>query len=258
VSGSRPQSEPLLDDYSRQALTYDRSRAADGPLTELIDRALRPAPGPRLIDIGGGTGNYAAALAARGWRPLVADISAPMLERAAAKGLATLRTDAQDLAGVEDASFDAALMFSMLHHLPQPDAAIAAASRALVPGGRLAMLAFSREDGESVWLADYFPSSAAWVKTSHMPRSALVALLPGCEQQIVTFSGEDMNLASLAGRPELVLDAGYRAQTSYFERLARDDPRGLDEGLARLAHDLAAGRAPRRPGTATLLSWTRP
>ena len=88
---------------------------------------------------------------------------------------------------------------------------------------------------------------------------ALAALLPGCEQQIVTFSGEDMNLASLAGAP----GAGTRRrltgrQTSYFERLARDDPRGLEEGLARLAHDLDAGRAPRRPGTATLLSWTRP
>jgi demethylmenaquinone methyltransferase/2-methoxy-6-polyprenyl-1,4-benzoquinol methylase len=258
VRGEDLRSEPLLDDYTRQALSYDRTRRADAPLTALIDGALSSAPGRRLIDIGGGTGNYAAALAARGWQPLVVDVSEPMLERAAGKGLAVLRADAQRLDGVADASHDAALMFSMLHHVPEPAAAIAAARRVLVAGGRLALLAFSLEDGESVTLVDYFPSSRALVRTSHLTRTQLAGLLPGCEVQVVTFSGEDLNLASLAARPELVLDPGIRAATSFFERLEAENPAELNAGLERLAADVAAGRAPRREGTGTLLTWTRP
>lgn len=54
--------------------------------------ALRPAlagaPGRLLLDVGGGTGNYAAALRKECWDPLVVDVSEPMLAHAQSKGLA--------------------------------------------------------------------------------------------------------------------------------------------------------------------------
>jgi ubiquinone/menaquinone biosynthesis C-methylase UbiE len=80
----------LLRDYSRQAETYDATRAASPSVLVPLREALAGAPGPRLVDIGGGTGNYARALAGEGWDPLVVDRSTAMLARAAAKGLATL------------------------------------------------------------------------------------------------------------------------------------------------------------------------
>ena len=58
--------------------------------------ALEGAPGRRLADIGGGTGNYALALRREGWEPTVVDRSAGMLARAGAKGLDTVEADAQE------------------------------------------------------------------------------------------------------------------------------------------------------------------
>jgi 2-polyprenyl-3-methyl-5-hydroxy-6-metoxy-1,4-benzoquinol methylase len=51
-----------------------------------LREALAGAPGPALLDVGGGTGNYAQALAAEGWQPLVLDRSPQMLAHAEAPG----------------------------------------------------------------------------------------------------------------------------------------------------------------------------
>src|SRR2546427_6708227 len=51
------------------------------PYTTLFRSALAPAPGPRLLDIGGGTGNYAAALRGHGHNPVVTDVSEAKLSR---------------------------------------------------------------------------------------------------------------------------------------------------------------------------------
>jgi ubiquinone/menaquinone biosynthesis C-methylase UbiE len=61
-----------------------------------------------LIDVGCGTGSYAAALAERGWDVTGTDISEDMLRRAEAKGVHAIKADATSLP-FEDASFDAAV-----------------------------------------------------------------------------------------------------------------------------------------------------
>lgn len=65
-------------------------------------------PAGSLVDIGCGTGTYAAALAERGWDVSGVDVSEDMLRRAAEKGVHTVRADATALP-FEDASFDAAV-----------------------------------------------------------------------------------------------------------------------------------------------------
>ena len=68
---------------------------------------------------------------------------------------------------------------------------------------------------------------------------------------------EDASLAALSADPERVLEAAESGATSYFERMQRV-PRGRTAGgLGRLRADIAASRAPRRAGTATVLSWTK-
>jgi hypothetical protein len=69
---------------------------------------------------------------------------------------------------------------------------------------------------------------------------------------------EDGSLAALAAYPERVADPRWHRQTSFFERLERDHPDELGAGLARLREDLAAGRAPRRPGLASVLAYEKP
>lgn len=258
--GCAPRSVPsmsLLPDYSTQARTYDETRAASAPVLAALRDALAGAPGRRLADIGGGTGNYALALAHEGWEPVVVDLSPPMLALAERKGLATLGADAECLP-LEDESFDAAVLVSMLHHLAYPAAALAEARRILRPDGRMAVMAFTREDIQGLWFLDYFPSTRAWMHASHAPLSELVAQLPGARrEQIVLDDLKDASLAALAAHPEKVLEPSWRAQASYFERLGRDSPRELEAGLRRLSADVVDGSAPCTPGRASVLAWTK-
>jgi ubiquinone/menaquinone biosynthesis C-methylase UbiE len=52
----------LLPDYSGQAQRYDETRSASPSVLRALRAALKDAPGIRLADLGGGTGNYALAL----------------------------------------------------------------------------------------------------------------------------------------------------------------------------------------------------
>ena len=248
----------LLRDYSNQARTYDETRAASPSVLGPLREALAGAPGRRLADIGGGTGNYARALRDEGWDPVVVDREPGMLARAAAKGLETLEADAQRLP-LADSAFDAVMLVSMLHHVENPAAALAEAQRILRPGGHLALMVFTREDVADMWLSDYFPSTRAWMFESHSTCDELLALLPGARRIEIVFRDlEDGSLGALSAFPEKILDPAWHRQTSYFERLARDHPDELRAGLARLRADLDAGTAPRRPGLASVLAWVRP
>jgi SAM-dependent methyltransferase len=245
----------LLPDYARQAVTYDRTRGASPSVLGPVRQALQGAPGRSLADVGGGTGNYAAALADEGWDPVVIDRSSAMLSVAAEKGIRTVHAAAEALP-FEDATFDAVTMISVLHHLDDPAAALAEAGRVLRPGGRLALVAFTREDISDLWLIDYFPVSASWMDETHPRVDDLLGLLPGAARIEVDFQDlEDASLAALASNPRLILDESWRRQTSYFERLARDNPDELADGLERLREDVQAGRGPDQPGRASLIAW---
>jgi SAM-dependent methyltransferase len=247
----------LLPDYSRQAERYDETRSASPSVLRPLRGALEGAPGRRLADIGGGTGNYALALKRDGWKPVVVDRSAGMLAQAAAKGLETVEADAQRLP-FEDETFDAVVMISMLHHVEDRGAALAEARRILRAEGRLALMGFTGEDAATLWILDYFPSSRSWMEATHPPRTAILEELPGARLIAIAFEDmQDASLAALSADPELVLEAAEAGATSYFERMRRDHPDELRAGLARLRHDIEAGEAPRRAGTATVLSWTK-
>lgn len=124
----------LLRDYSNQARTYDETRSASAAVLAVLREALDGSPGRRLLDVGGGTGNYAAALRDEGWDVVVSDRSPGMLARAAAKGLETVEADAQSLP-FGDASFDAVMCVCMLHHVDDQARALAEQRRVLRPTG---------------------------------------------------------------------------------------------------------------------------
>jgi ubiquinone/menaquinone biosynthesis C-methylase UbiE len=111
-------------------------------------RALRehlPRPPARLIDIGGGPGRYAIALAQQGYAVTLVDLSQSCLDFAQARareaGVAfadVVRADAVDLTRVAAESYDAALLMGPLYHLIEAaDRRKAAneAARVLRPGG---------------------------------------------------------------------------------------------------------------------------
>lgn len=248
----------LLDDYSGQAVGYDRTRGVSRAIAEPLRTMLSEAQGPRLIDIGGGTGNYAVALRADGLEPLVADRSPEMLRTAASKGLETIEADARKLP-LADETFHAATLISMLHHVDDPGAALREARRVLMPGGILAALVFTREDAESLWVLDRFPASREWMVATHPPVATYLRELPGCRHRQLSLDDiDDASLAALCSRPDLMLDPAWRSQTSYFERMQSDHADELAAGLEQLEREVKERRAPTTPGRASLLTWIKP
>jgi ubiquinone/menaquinone biosynthesis C-methylase UbiE len=247
----------LLPDYSKQARAYDTTRGASPSVLGPLREALAGAPGPALLDIGGGTGNYAQALTADGWQPLVADRSPQMRAHAEAKGLAAAHAEATKLP-FADESFDAAMLVAMIHHVDEPARALAQARRVLRPGGRLALMAFTREDIDDSWCMDYFPASRPWMYETHPPLRELLDELPGARRLPVVYEDlEDGSMAALLGHPERLLEAERRSQTSFFERMERDHPDDLQAGLERLERELSDGHAPRTSGGASMIAWVK-
>ena len=111
-------------------------------------------PGHQVLDLAGGTGDLAAALAgqvgARG-RVVLADINAAMLavgrdrllDRGLAANLSWVQADAERLPFPDDC-FDLVTIAFGLRNVTDKDRALAAMRRVLKPGGRVLVLEFSR------------------------------------------------------------------------------------------------------------------
>src|SRR5438093_7660 len=114
-------------------------------------------------DLGCGTGTVSAALAPFVARVVAVDGSAPMLQ-AAKKRLqqfdnVDLRRGELESLPIDDGRLDAATLMLVLHHVPEPDRALAEAWRVLKPGGRLVLVDMLPHDRDSyrqqmahVWL----------------------------------------------------------------------------------------------------------
>jgi SAM-dependent methyltransferase len=170
-------------------------RAADPQQRELRDAYLGGLPfdGARVLEVGCGTGAVTRDLAAR---PGVAeaigvDPSPVLLARARelGGGVSYVEGDARALP-LEDASLDLVVLHTTLCHIPEPEQALAEASRVLRPGGRLAVF-----DG------DY-----ATVTMATGPFDPLQA----CADAVVDFLVHDPYL--VRSLPRLAVEAGFEVE----------------------------------------------
>lgn len=102
-----------------------------------------------ILDIGGGTGGFAVALAAQGHRVQVVDPSldalAALARRAAEQGVHVVGHQGDlDSLTTEPGSADLILCHGVLEMVSDPDAALDRLHRVLRPGGRLSVLAAQR------------------------------------------------------------------------------------------------------------------
>jgi SAM-dependent methyltransferase len=104
-------------------------------------------PGARVLDVGCGAGWSALALAAAHPEASVlgVDIDPPTIELANANAAAAalgdrVRFECRDAADLPAGTFDIAFAFECVHDLPRPVDVLAAARRALVPGGALIVM----------------------------------------------------------------------------------------------------------------------
>lgn len=150
--------EPVAEHLGRAYLRYSFTRGTDQEVGFLVEH-LGLRPGQRVLDVGCGPGRHAHALARRGIEVLGVDISGRFVELAAEDapaGATFARMDARSLPF--DGDFDAAISLCQgafgLAGGPGAPAPGAPASdpdgvvlegmaRALRPGGRLAVSAFS-------------------------------------------------------------------------------------------------------------------
>jgi len=103
-------------------------------------------------DLGCGTGQLSAALAPFVSRIVAVDASAAMLQTARRRlrdvTNVDLRRGELEALPVDDARLDAATLMLVLHHLPEPEKALAEAARVLKPGGRLLIVDMLPHDRE--------------------------------------------------------------------------------------------------------------
>ena len=146
-------------DYDARAATYDDLRPQDENWWELFELVAREAdlPGQRVLDVGCGTGRFVAALAPKSsvWG---IDASAEMLAVARKRVPANVKLK---LARAEDPPFKDSwfdrVVYWLVVHLLDREAAFRAARRLLAPGGRACVVTFDSGYFSDFWLNRCFP-----------------------------------------------------------------------------------------------------
>jgi trans-aconitate methyltransferase len=115
---------------------YDRAGAFVPQLGQDLLDLLAPAPNERVLDLGCGTGDLTASIAARGASVIGVDASQDMIDEARRKhpALDFSVADGQEL--TYESELDAVFSNAALHWMPRADAVAAGVARALRPGGR--------------------------------------------------------------------------------------------------------------------------
>ena len=200
----------------------------------------------RVLDVGGGDGSDAAPLAAAGHDVTVLDPSAELLARAAARGLATVRADLEDLGSLGLGEFDLVLCHNVVQHLPSTAAVVGALAGVVGAGGAVSLMA---------------PNPAAEVLTAAIRRAALAeatALLDAPTIRTVTFehdvrrveADEAIGALAAAGLGD-VTRYGVRCVTDY---LADDERKGEPAFFAEL-EALELALCDREPYVRTARMW---
>lgn len=120
--------------------------------------ALDPKPGDTVLDLAGGTGDMAAALAGRVARIVSTDLSPVMVEAARRRGIANTEHRVLDLQALdlEDASVDAVVCRFGYMLVPDPGLALRETRRVLRRGGRLAFATWAPAN-RNPWATAYGP-----------------------------------------------------------------------------------------------------
>ncbi|MDQ6848694.1 MAG: methyltransferase domain-containing protein [Actinomycetota bacterium] len=191
-------------DWSSVAAEWDAHRAhvetLKASLTEALVAGLDLAPGDRVLELGAGTGDLAARLAAAippGGTLIASDVAPGMVELirarvAALPGVEVAQVDACDI-GLPDGSVDALVFRMGLMLVPDPTIALTEFHRVLTPGGRLAV---------AVWDA---PQHNPWLTSVGMA-AMMHGLLQGPPP---TAPGGPFSLADPAALESMLVDAGF-------------------------------------------------
>jgi SAM-dependent methyltransferase len=150
-----------VEGFGREWKTFDKSRLDQASRAEIFAEYFRIFPWDELprhavgADIGCGSGRWAAIVAPRVGRLFLVDASPQALDvaRKNLAGLANgtfLHGSVDDLP-IDDASLDFAYCLGVLHHVPDPAAAIRSIALKLKPGAPLLVYVYYAFDNRPAW-----------------------------------------------------------------------------------------------------------
>lgn len=181
--------------FSSSAGQWDRLRdELFGDRFHLAALAAFADPEWTVGDLGCGTGQVSAALAPFVARVIAVDASAAMLQAArkrlhAFENIDVRRGDLEALP-IDAARLDAAMLMLVLHHVPEPDRALAEVARTLKPGGRLIVVDMLPHDRENyrqqmghVWLGFSADHVRQTLSESGFSDTSIVPLLPDAKSK---------------------------------------------------------------------------
>jgi ubiquinone/menaquinone biosynthesis C-methylase UbiE len=184
-----------------------------------------------VLDVGCGTGRFAAALAERGSRVWGVDASEEMVALARGRGVDAKVARAETLP-FKEGWFDRAVVVLVLHVLDRPRA-FAELSRVLADDARLAIGTFDHAQFDGHYLNPYFPSLAEIDRARFPTRAALEEELraAGFEPRVVP-----LHQRAVRSR-DWVLE---RIRGRFISTLQLLDEEEFAAGLARAERELPA------------------
>ena len=117
--------------------------------------------GKRVLEVGCGIGTDSINFARAGAKLTAVDLSGESLriaeERAVVMGVADrirfVQANAEELtSGIDDAPYDLAYSFGVIHHTPHPDRALSEIRSVLAPGGTLKLMIYHRRSWKVFWI----------------------------------------------------------------------------------------------------------
>jgi len=225
-------------DFDQRASEYARHRKTHpGVVNELVDSGLF-APVTRVLDVGCGTGNYAAALTeVTCCRVSGVDPSRRMLDRArdAASWEALVQGSAESLPFPHD-SFDVVISTDVIHHIGDRDAYFSEVARVLRPSGHIVTVTDSHDDiPRRRPLSSHFPETVS-IELQRYPPVPLLLEEMACAGFL------EPRLVEVSHNYDLDDIQAYRDRA--FSSLLLIEDEAFRRGISRLEVDLARGPLP--------------
>lgn len=214
--------------YDTIGVNYDQLRLPDPRIARQINHALGTAS--TVLNVGAGTGSYEPA----DRNVTAVEPSIEMIRKRNPSASLVIQASAERLP-FEDQSFDAAMAILTIHHWPDKAAGLREIRR--VTRGPILLLTF--DPAHRPWLTDYLPELVS-LDEGQMPQMSQYEEWLGSvtiEPVLVPHDCTDGFLYAYLCRPEAYLDARIRSGSSSCWSI-----KGLEQGLARLSHDLETGQ----------------
>jgi ubiquinone/menaquinone biosynthesis C-methylase UbiE len=230
--------------------TYTDTRQADKRIVALLVKYLGLGHGATIADIGAGTGNYSNALAEVGFRVFAVEPSSVMKRHSRNHPRIEWQEGCAENVPLPDASVEGVVSTLAICHFSDVEKAVEEMVR-ITDTGPVVIFTFDRAFGRDTWMYEYFPFF--WDTFRDYPRpdklARMLSVETGQNTDIAPFPlPPDLkdNFAAAAWQtPERYLEKQYRDNISSFQK---GDPSVVEQGVTKLAEDLASGAWKKKHG----------